>query len=221
MRVCDATRIVVAVLCTALAGCATSRSEISLGSFAITPSTSSVTKDRTVFVRSVIDERVFEQAPRDPSTPSLGFEGAAQASAEIKARAIGRKRNTFGQALGDILLEDGQTVTAVIRENLATALKQAGYRVTGNAAETGQSPLIMDVRIKQFWAWFQPGFWAIMLNTKIATNLEVSGFTAPMILSVHAQESRQFGGDAAWIEIVNKALQAYQTEVVAKAVHLP
>ena len=34
----------------------------------------------------------------------LGFEGSAKSTAEIKARAIGRKRNGFGKALGDVLI---------------------------------------------------------------------------------------------------------------------
>jgi hypothetical protein len=42
--------------------------------------------------------------------------------AEVKARAIGRKRNTYGKALGDMVLEGGQTVEGVVREYLVIAL---------------------------------------------------------------------------------------------------
>lgn len=198
-----------------LAGCATSRSEIRLpGTAAATPTTSQASTGRAVVIRSVKDERVFEQAPRTPSTPSLGFEGALQASDEVKARAVARKRGGFGQAMGDVLLEKGQTVTGLVKENLAAAFVQAGYRVVDDTATAGPAPLVVDVRVKQFWAWFQPGFWAITLNANIETSIEATG--SPLNVNVHAEESRQLATDSAWLEIVEKALGAYRNEAAAK-----
>ncbi|BCK86296.1 hypothetical protein MIZ01_0050 [Sideroxyarcus emersonii] len=200
-------------------GCATSRSEVKLGDSGT--ATYAVTKSKVVLIGSVTDERVFEQDPNEPGTPSLGGEGATLASADTKARAIGRKRGGFGKALGDVLLENGQTVAGVVRENLTNALKQAGYRTTSNAAEAGPDPVIIDVRIKQFWAWLQPGFWAITLHTDIATNLEISGKATPATVEVHAQDSRQVVTDSAWIEIVDQALKDYRQQAAAKSAVLP
>jgi hypothetical protein len=191
-----------------LGGCATSRSEIALASPAATPAASS---GKPIVIRSVKDERVFEQAPREPSTPSLGFEGSVQASAETKARAVGRKRNTYGQALGDVLLQPGQTIQAVVRENLASALQQSGYRVVSEA-EAGPSSPVMDVRVRKFWSWIQPGFWAITLHTAIATDLQISGSRAPYIVEVKSSEGLQVASDGNWIEAVGKALAAYRAE---------
>ncbi len=202
-----------------LTGCATSRSEVKLGGTGTT--NYAVTKSKVILIRSVADDRVFEQSPSDSSIPSLGGEGANLASAETKARAIGRKRGGFGKALGDVMLENGQTVADVVRENLTAAFKQAGYRTTSNAAEAGSSPMIIDVHIKQFWAWAQPGFWAFTLNTNITTNLEISGVTSPTVVSVHATDSRQIVTDSAWIEIVDKALKDYRDQVVTKSADLP
>jgi uncharacterized lipoprotein YajG len=221
MRVHDVAGVSTLLLCAALAGCATTRSEVKLGGPEPAPAAAAVTKARAVFIRAVTDERIFQQAPSDPSIPSLGFEGADKASAEIKARAIGRKRGGFGQAMGDVLLENGQTVTEVLKENLAAGLRDAGYRVANNTADAGQSPIIMDVRIKQFWAWFRPGFWAITLSTNIMTSLEVQGMSAPTDVSVHAENSGMAATESAWIEIVNKALKEYRGQVVAKAASLP
>jgi hypothetical protein len=221
MRTHDVSKIAVLALCAVLVGCATTRSEVKLGGAVAAPATAQVTKSRAILIRSVTDERVFEQAPSDPSTPSLGFEGAAKATADVKARAIARKRGAFGGAFGDILLENGQTVTGVIQENLAAGLREAGYRVTTNAAEAGQSPLTMDVRVKRFWAWFKPGFWAITLSADITTNLEVQGLSSPVVVTVHAEDSRQIATDSAWIELVDRALKEYRTQAVAKAASLP
>jgi hypothetical protein len=207
------------VMLTVLTGCATSRSEVKLGSSET--ANFAVTKSKVILIRSVTDERAFEQAPSDSSIPSLGGEGSNLASAETKARAIGRKRGGFGKALGDVLLENGQTVVSVVRENLTTALKQAGYRTTSNAAEAGSAPMIIDVRIQQFWSWLQPGFWAITLNSNITTNLEISGLASPIIVNVHTEDSRQIVTDSAWIEIVDKALKDYREQVIAKSASLP
>lgn len=204
------------LLCLGLAACATSRSEIELSSPFATQPEPAVSSGRTVVIRSVKDERVFEQNPGNPATPSLGFEGVAAATAETRARAIGRKRNGFGKALGDVMLAHGQTVEDVIRENLAAGFEQAGYRVE-NENEAGSSPLMVDVRIKEFWAWFQPGFWAITLNANIVTDLAVEGAVSTTVLDVHAQESRQFATDSAWMEIVGKALQEYRAQLAGTA----
>ncbi len=152
--------------------------------------------------------------------PSLGSGGAAHASADIKSRAVGRKRNGFGKALGDVLLENGQTVEGVIRENLTAALQQAGYQVRSENS-AGTSPLVVDVDIKQFWAWFQPGFWQITLNANIATDLHISGGASPTIVSVHAEDKRQAATEGAWIHIIDKALQAFRTDVAAKTKKMP
>lgn len=201
--------------CAVLAGCATNRSEVKLGSPVAVVSSGSVVTGKTAVIRLVRDERVFEQAPSDPSIPSLGFEGADRATAEVKARAIGRKRNGFGQAMGDVLLQNGQTVEGVVREHLAAALSQAGYRVV-DAAAAEPSTMIVEVHVKRFWAWLQPGFWALTMHTKISTDLVRAGEASPLDISVHATESRQIATESTWIEIVDKALKEYRAQVAAK-----
>ena len=212
-------KVFVLVACAVLAGCATSRSEIVLKP-PVQATAASKASGRTVVIRSVKDERVFEQAPNQPSIPSLGFEGASKATADVKARAVGRKRNTYGKALGDILLKDGQTVERVVRENLAAALTQAGYQVMGDDA-SGGAPLLIDVHIRQFWAWAQPGFWAIKLNTNISTDLDLAGAGSPTTITVHAEDSRQMATEGAWMEIIAKALGDYRTQVTAQAANFP
>lgn len=203
-----------------LGACATSRSEIKLSAPVVAASGAASATGPTIQIRTVKDERVFESAPKEPSTPSLGFEGAAQASAETKSRAIARKRNTYGRALGDVLLESGQTVEGVVRENLAAALRQAGYRVHGEG-DGGAAALTLDVSIKKFWAWFQPGFWALKLHADVATDLKFSEGAAPSTIAVHAEESMQMATDASWMQIVTKALDAYRAQVVGKANTFP
>lgn len=207
--------IILIAACVTLTGCATSRSEIQLAKPTADTATRVAPNAPVVMIRSVKDERVFEQRPHDPSTPSLGFEGADQASAELKLRAIGRKRNGYGRALGDVLLEGDQTVEKVVRENLVSAFETAGYRVK-STAENDPSALVVDVHIKKFWAWITPQFVVITQNADIVTDLDLSGSHPPAIISVHAEEGHQFVTDDDWMEIIGKALADYRAQISTK-----
>lgn len=209
-------RLVTLCFCVMLAGCATSRSEIKLHSPEIVaPAATATSAQRVIVIGKITDERVFEDAPSDPSTPSLGFGGAGKAADDVKARAVARKRNGYGKAMGDVLLQSGQTVDGVIRDNLTAAFLQAGYQVK-DASDAGPSPLVVDVRIKTFWAWFEPGFWAITLSNNISTDLVVSGVQAPIVVSARVEEKHQAATDSGWIDIVDKGLDAYRAELLQR-----
>ncbi|MGO3698918.1 MULTISPECIES: hypothetical protein [Halomonas] len=198
-----------------LSGCATSRSEIAL----TVPEGNSdqhISAGQEVVIGEVIDRRVFEEAPREPSTPSLGKGGASKASDETKARAVGRKRNTYGMAMGDVLLENGQTVDEVVRSNLTLALRETGYNVLAHSTGVAANTPIIDVYIDEFWAWLNPG-WSGTLNTRIATVLELRSNEEQERISVHALEHRHLATDGAWIEIIEKALNDYRNEVISVA----
>ena len=198
-----------------LGGCATGRSELRLTSPVQAGVAINNPDAQTAVIRTVKDERTFEQAPKQPDVPSLGFEGAAHATAESKLRAIGRKRNTYGKALGDVFVQDGQTVEGVVRENLASALRAAGYNVRNDAVADPHA-LVIDAHIKQFWAWIHPGFWAITVHTDIATDLDLSTAASAVPVVVHVQDARALVTDSAWLETIDKALQAYRQEATQK-----
>jgi hypothetical protein len=189
-----------------LAGCATSRSELKVTAPVVQPTAMPADGAPSVRIRSVVDARIFEEKPADPSTPSLGFGGAEAASADIKDRAIGRKRNTYGQALGDILLEPGQSVASLLEGALTAAFHDAGYRVVDS---NGAEGIPVDVRITRFWSWFQPGFWAIQLHSQIATELRFDE-AAPILVESGANDSRQMATDKAWLEIIEAGLTNYR-----------
>jgi hypothetical protein len=207
-------KLVALCCCMMLAGCATSRSEIALHSpRVVAPAATTNSEQRVVVIGTITDERTFEEAPSDPSTPSLGFGGADKATADVKSRAIGRKRNGYGKALGDVLLQPGQTVESEIKENLTAAFMQAGYQVK-DQADAGPSALVVDVHIKQFWSWFTPGFWAVTLSSNIATDLAFKGAQAPMAVSSHVEDKHAAATESDWIEITDKGLDAYRADVV-------
>lgn len=194
-----------------LAGCATSRSELAL-SIPNPNGQDYADVGRSVVIGEVVDLRDFEESPRDPSIPSLGHGGVSQASDEIMARAVARKRNGYGKALGDVLLRDGQTVAGVIRASLTNALQGAGYRVVDESPGLEGDAPIFDVYIYEFWSWLNPGFWAISLNTKISTDVVVRSNGAQEGVNVQLQDRRQLATDSAWGEIIEEALLEYQEQ---------
>lgn len=208
---------VIALLASAavfLTGCATNRSEIKVAAPPAPATAPVVTKTRAVVIQSVTDQRVFENAPRTPNIPSLGFGGAAAASEAVKARAVARKRNGYGKALGDVLLAQGQTVTDLVRMNVTSAFQQVGYRVT-DAANAGPDPLLVDVRIRRLWSWVDMGFWALTMNADVETTLHIAGSEAvATTIGVHAEETQGAATESAWLAIVQKGLTTYREEAV-------
>ena len=195
----------------ALMGCAVGRDEIKLASAPMSPKTQMANKGRNVFIRSVTDARVFEKDSKDPSTPSLG-EGDTP---DIRARAVSRKRNGYGMALGDVTLAPGQTVTGKVSEALEQAFKQSGYTVV--AAAGAANPIIVDVRVKKFWTWTKPGFTAITLVSDIDAELTITGAkSAPAAITTHLEDAMLAAGSDARVDSLQKALSAFRTEAVAK-----
>jgi hypothetical protein len=197
-----------------LGGCATSRSELDIA--APVPSELQQSNGKTVFINYSADKRNFEEKPRSPSIPSLD-PGRAQ-SEEIKLRALGRKRNTYGKALGDILLKDGVTVETLTAASIAKAFNDRGYRVLNDRSEATADTLIVDSNIDRFWAWMNPGFWALTLNAEIATDMTVKSSEESERIKVAVKASNHFqtATEGNWIHVINEALRLYVDGLKAK-----
>jgi uncharacterized lipoprotein YajG len=198
-----------------LGGCATSRGIVDLTIPVST--TAGPSSGKTVYINSVVDERSFEAKPKSADIPSLDPD--EQQNDSIRLRAIARKRNGFGKALGDILLKEGQTVESVIHDALRQAFVEQGYRVIENKQLATDDTAIVDARIHKFWSWMNPGFWAISLSTEISTGIGIkSAGAAPHeeTVSVKASDRFQTGVGSNWLEVMHTALKEYIDEVKRK-----
>ena len=207
--------VAIAMFCSAcfLTGCATSRGFISLA----IPTSDNVTTSTgvEVYIHSVVDKRIFEEAPKTPNIPSL--DPSEPQDERTKLRAIARKRNTFGKGLGDILLKEGQTIESVIHDSLRQAFVESGYNVIENKDNTSQRSQIVDVEVNKFWSWMNPGFWAITLSTEIETNISIKGNDADKkTIYVKVADHFQTGVEGNWVSVMNAALKAYISEIKAK-----
>jgi hypothetical protein len=208
-------RLPLIAVCLAAMGCGVGRSQIRLAAPGPPTTSAPVGSAGNATIRSVTDGRVFEEKAQDPSTPTLDG-GASKASAEVRARAVGRK-GSIQLPLGDVVLE-GQTAAGAIRENVSWALEKAGYRLIEGPPGDGSTRTV-DVQVKQFWAWVETGFSAITVRVRIATSASIG--ERPVETTVDWDRVVQTGNDDSWTEALDGALQKYRREFAAQLVSSP
>lgn len=186
-----------------LAGCAAGRSVVPAGIDA----GANPAQGAPVRLDEVTDARVFSASPPDPATPSLMNAGEIH-DAAITRRAVGRKRGGFGNALGDVLLPEGQSVPQLVTVAVTRALRDSGYRVVsaGDADYAGAAPV--KVRVDKFWSWFSPGFASVAVSFEGEIHLQGA---LPQIrdgrsASASVEERMQAVMDSDWQAIVNQGL---------------
>ena len=188
-----------------LSGCATGRSVLPAGIEA----GANPAQGTAVRIAAVEDARVFTVKPPQADMPSL-MEDSEIGNKAITSRAVGRKRGGFGAALGDVLLPEGASVSALVQTAITRGLRQAGYRVLASGDPGYEQAVPIQARVDEFWSWFSPGFAAVSLNNRATVNLQ--GALPPL------QQGRTFRSEAAnsmqvvvesdWAEIINKGLES-------------
>jgi hypothetical protein len=194
-------------------GCATSRGELDIQlSEPANPASGT-----TVAITRVTDSRVFEEDPRQPSIPSLKYAKDIKDPA-ITSRAIARKRNGWGLAMGDILLPEGRTVEDLVKEALTRSFREAGYRVVEAPAAAGEPVVPVEADIEQFWAWFTPGVLRATLEFEARVNIKgdlppiSTGETVRGDIKLHAAVA----GTRQWRNTITKGIESFIEAVKAR-----
>lgn len=158
----------------------------------------------TVSIAPVVDKRHFENHPDEPSTPSIDGD-VSRLSSAMKNKMIGRQRNMWGKAMGDISLAS-QTVNSQARALVAEALKRRGYTVTDTASNNH-----VDVTLDKFWAWFTPGFWAVDFEADVQADMDVSlnGRHSKFTVAGHGKNTGQVASDANWQLAFSRAYENF------------
>lgn len=196
----------------ALSGCATSRSVLDVQPPSGQPGQANGKK---VYIDNVVDNRSFQTTPSTPDIPSL--DPSEDQSDGIKARAIGRKRNGYGKALGDMLLKDGETVQTLTYKSIQEAFVEKGYTIV-NKDQVTKDTYVVNASIDKFWAWMNPGFWSITLSSEVSTDLSIKSgkTTTPQKVYVKAADGYQVATEKNWTEIIQKSLQLYVEQLKSK-----
>ena len=114
----------------------------------------------------ISDDRRFEEKPKDPSTPSVKGK-LAKSTPEERAATIGRLRSGMGKALGGVLLPDGRTVQAEMRELVASSLRSRGHTVNSDGSKA------VRIQIREFWGWMQPGAWDFHFKARVRARVTI------------------------------------------------
>ncbi len=125
---------------------------------------------KSVFLKVVTDDRVFEVKPTDPSIPSANFEGTEEELQAFEAKAFARVRHPMGKALNNVLLEEGYSVSAVMRETIKSAFRDMGYEIIEDESGIKPDTQIIETSIEQFWCWVEGNG----LYMRIVTAMEIS-----------------------------------------------
>lgn len=198
--------LLLALLSTA---CATTRGEMALN---VPTAGEAVAADaRAVVIEVVEDQREFQVDPRDPSIPSLKKGDAYELDAEGRKKAIARKRNGYGMAMGDILLEGDQTVETITRDLVAKGLAERGFRVVAAGEAAPDGAIRMRVGIREFWAWFSPGFWSVSMEAKMKIRFDVTDAVGSRRFEVSAYgiNKGQSGREGNWLVAYDRAFEDY------------
>jgi len=194
----------------ALSACAISRSEVVVPTQAgKQPETGTA-----VVLMPPVDARKFEAAPSNPSIPSLK-EATQINDPQITTRALGRKRNTYGMAMGDVLLNPPQSASSLVGDAVKAGLRDGGYRVVeANDPAYAAAPQI-NVRINEFWTWVTPGFSSIKLDNRTNLSLDgnLPGLPSPATVEVHETKGYFAITESEWAPFIDTALAKVREKV--------
>jgi len=206
VNICN--NVLASILLFGLVGCATNRGILDVR-ISEPPNPAS---GRAVTIH-VTDSRKFESAPKVASIPSL--KGNEIGDKAITSRAIARKRNGYGKAIGDILLPEGRTVEVLVKEALVKSFRESGYRVINDAADSKDIAVPIEADIEQFWSWVTPGFWSISMEFEAKVNIkgEVPPFKDGETVCGYVELHTQAAGTRAWLNTINKGLDVFTGEV--------
>ena len=197
--------LLLSIVVLVLSGCATSRSTVDIK---VSPGTNPA-NGKEVKIVQITDGRKFEVAPKTQSIPSLNEEEIKDS--KITSRAIGRKRNTYGKAMGDFMLPEQRTVQDLVREAMTKALREKGYSVVEQSSAIDQNGLPLEADIGQLWTYITPGFWSLTLEFETIVRIKGNVFPTSNEEQIrgYAQMSVQTGAESNWIETIQNGIDDF------------
>ncbi len=159
-----------------------------------------------VYIAQVSDNRVFQHKPDSPSIPSVKGDLKAT-SKETLATLIGRQRNGYGAAMGDVAMPEGETVHDAVRELLTEGLESRGYTVVDDKS----APNKVTVDINKFWAWFSPGFTSVSFESDVQCEIDFVQSSGNQKFSVkgYGLNKGQMASNANWELAFQRAFQDF------------
>ncbi len=198
----------------AVAGCVTGRRTFELP---VNARVAPVPTRSSVYIASVTDDRQFQNKPSDPSIPSVHGD-VTKLSADQRDHMIGRQRNTYGKAIGDVSLPENDSVERRVLLLVEQGLRQSGYRISTDPS----APNSITVSIRKFWGWMTPGFFALTFEAQIECAVSAKGPAGlhTVVVSGYGLNHGQFAKDENWLEAFEPAFDDFVTKLAAESGNL-
>ena len=177
-----------------LAGCATGRTVIDVPAPPASPRAAAIAE--VLRIRDVRDDRVFEDAPRQPGVPSLDAPVSAL-PASVRAHAV---------AQGEVVLSERADLCDVMRAQVAAALSQVGFRVEDDY----QTALDVDVDVRKFWLWRESG----VIRSSVVVDITIGG-NRPVTVTAETSQPGTILSQDTWTNAVKVALDAWRKQADA------
>ena len=115
------------------------------------------------------------------------------------------------------MLAPNTSIPDLVTLGLTNALTEKGYTVLTKKEDVTAETYLVDVKIKKFWSWMNPGAFAITLSTEISTDMVMkNGANKPLVdknISIKESGNFQTGMQENWIAVMKKAVRTYSAEV--------
>jgi len=146
-----------------------------------------------IAILKVTDSRQFQNKPPSPSTPSIDGDVNAVPRDSLKGM-IGRQRNGYGGAMGDVALAGDVNVETKVRELVSEGLRRRGYSSTPGGTDN------VSVNIEEFWAWFSPGFATVSFESRIKCQVSLTkgGQAHQLAVNGYGINKGQIASDENW-----------------------
>lgn len=186
-----------------VSACATNRSVITVEA----PTGEQPKSSHFAKITEVRDLRQFSVNPRDPSQPSLGSEEEIR-DPKITGRAVGRKRNGYGMALGDVAVPESTSVAGLVRDAARKALQDRGYVVVEQNSPQYAQALPLSLDVQQFWTWISLGMFEGTFTFDATVGMSGNGLVAanPTVIKSQTVVTSMAGTDAIWTRTVQTGL---------------
>ncbi|MCX5694849.1 MAG: hypothetical protein NT014_07030 [Candidatus Omnitrophica bacterium] len=174
-----------------------------------------------VYIRSIQDNREFQVRPRSADIPSFGSKKNI-GNPQIQCRTIGRQRNGYGKALGNVFLSEDQKIETVVYEAIKSSLNSLGYEVTDSRAYAKENAIILDVAINKFWSWINMGGgWSMKMDSEVETVITLASTSKKLVITGTGRNHYQVASSANWKKVMELAVKDYISQANDKLNCLP
>ena len=162
---------------------------------------------------TLVDARHFEAHPSQANIPSLNDDDVTNAA--LTARAVGRKRGSFGKARGDYMLPANDDVLSLTRQCVEAAVSRAGGVLVAQGDPRYERAIPLDVRLAGFWTWIRPGAWVVAAEFDAAVTLTapLQGLAQGRTVLAHAEIRRPSITDGRVARVVQEGVATLTTQL--------